>query len=144
MVDEFTRLRPGNHRVHSGWLGLRVCALVVAVLIRVHTWAPWESWGLLGVVGFTGVGPGGRVVHSVLLSSRMCALVVAGLILDSWVNAGAPWDRRGSLGSRRYALRFVRGRWVHSGASRWSSGLFRVVGFTRVRAGGSRVHSVVR
>ena len=58
--------------------------------------------------------PGVRQIHSVCFGSRGCVLGV---------------------------VRFIEGRWVHPGAPWASSGLFGVVGFTRVRSCGRRVHS---
>ena len=48
------------------------------------------------------------------------------------------WDHPGTLGACGFALadvRFIRGRWVHSGAFRWLLGSSGVVVLTRVRPG---------
>ena len=46
-----------------------------------------------------------------------------------------------SLGRSLQAVRVIRIRWVRSGAPWGSTGIFGVVGFIRVRPGGSRVHA---
>ena len=116
-------MRLGGRLVHIGSLGLLGCALRVVGFIWgrwVHIGARlgsmgdhWVSLGSSGVVGFTRVRPGGVSVYA---ESMVFTRVYPG---GRWV----------------HPVPFIRGRWVHSGATRGSLCSSMVVGFTRVHPG---------
>ena len=81
--------------------------------------------------GFTQVRPGCCRVHSGWLGSGGCALGVVGFMRDRWVHDGASWGSSGSFGCSL----------GHSGVPWGWSGSLVVVGFTRLRPVGRRVHS---
>ena len=127
VVVGFTRVRPGGRGVHWGALGSNTGALGVLEFIRsrwVYAYAPWGSWGSIGVVGFARVRPGGHRVNSGSLGLRGCTL-----------------GRGGSRGCALRFFRFIRGRWVHSGASSGDWGGGGGVWFTPVRCWDRLVHS---
>ena len=98
-VDRLIWERPAGHWVHLGLFGLFGCALGVVMFIWgcwCDSGAPWGSFRcVLGVVGLIPVRPGRRWVHSVLLGSFGCSLGVVGFIRGCWVHSGASLDSFG-------------------------------------------------
>ena len=88
--------------------------------------------------------PGCRGVHSMSLGCPGVRWVYSGSLGSRGCTLGRGGGGGEGGGLRWWALRFVlfiRGRWVHSGASRGSSGSLGVFAFTRVRRWGRRIHS---
>ena len=124
VVVGFTRVRPGGHWVHPGYLRSLRCALVIVGFIwgrLVQSSSPWGSLGSSGFVWFTRERPGGRWVHA-------CC----------WVHPRS----FGSLGCAVRVVGFIWCRWVHMGARLESMGSSGIVMFTRVIRGGRCVHPV--
>ena len=122
MVAGFSGVLPGGRRIHPGYLGIFGCALEVDWFIQVagfiigglrvhpvslgllvsslgfvrllrcewvHSGTLWGSSVSFGVAGSIRVRTGGCRVHSVSLVSLGCALVIR-FIRFRWVHSGAP------------------------------------------------------
>ena len=106
--------------VHPGSLGFAQGVVWFVRGRRVHSRAPWRSFGSSGVVGFARIRSGCLWVHPASLGSHALPLGVVRFTRVLWVHSGTLW---GSLGSSRID-EFIRvrpwghwGRWFHSGTS---------------------------